>query len=277
MIFFDKHNILAPIQHGFRPKYSTKTALLKVINEIHSIKSKNHIPTLICIDLTKAFDRVNHHILLYKLACYGIRGLSLDWLTSFLSHRTFYTQINGIKSTSLPLLNGVPQGSILSPLLYSIYVNDFYNFINFNSVMYADDTSIILDDTSFSNIQQNIDNLYFKLTYYYQVNNLLLNESKTEILICSNSLHCPASLKFGKESIKPKKCIKYLGIHINYKLNFKEHINDLIKKIMKSFYLLYNIRHFIPKDCKKNYILLFLCIPHYLFHSFYWLFQHNGS
>ena len=142
--FLEKHKLLYEQQYGFQRKYSTNNAFIDITEKIRSALDQNTFACGVFIDLQKAFDTVNHDILLHKLDHYGIRGLPKTWLQSFLSGRSQYTSIIDKSSNKLPNTHGVPQGSVLGPLLFILYINDLNKAI-INSYVhhFADDTNLL--------------------------------------------------------------------------------------------------------------------------------------
>ena len=139
--FITKNNLLNEKQFGFQAKHSTDHAILELSNEIYQNFSDNKFTLGVFIDLSKAFDTVNHDILLKKLTFYGINNLYLTWFKSYLSGRTQYIQYDNSKTEMANISCGVPQGSILGPLLFLIYVNDLKSSLKIlNPIMFADDT-----------------------------------------------------------------------------------------------------------------------------------------
>ena len=137
-------------QHGFRNLHSTETATLEFLDRIYKDLDSGETPISVFLDLSKAFDTLNHEILLHKLNYYGIEGTPLNWFKSYLSNRTQYVQFDNVSSNPLTISTGVPQGSILGPLLFIIYMNDMHSVSNnFDSIHYADDTSLIKSISSF--------------------------------------------------------------------------------------------------------------------------------
>mgnify|MGYP002279559993 CR=1 FL=1 len=142
--FFEKHDILCPNQYGFRKHYSTDLAVLDLYNKItQSLANKEYVIGIF-MDLSKAFDTLDHKILLYKLERYGIRGTPLAWIKDYLNNRKQYVQFDSVKSHVLDLTCGVPQGSILGPLFFLVYINDLIYASNVASyILFADDTNLI--------------------------------------------------------------------------------------------------------------------------------------
>ena len=144
--YFNSNNLLAEQQYGFRPNHSTEYAAVKLVDHISNTMDGHKIPGTIFIDLSKAFDTLSYDILLYKLKFYGISGLEHKLIASYLSNRKQYVMFNNKNSEFTEIRTGVPQGSILGPLLFSIYINDLIKVSNkLNFIMYADDTTIYFD------------------------------------------------------------------------------------------------------------------------------------
>ncbi len=150
--FLRKNRAFSDSQHGFRKSKSTETAIFSFLKDVASSVDQNEVPIGIFLDLSKAFDVIDHKILLSKLPSYGIRGIALDWITSYLKHRTQRVEIpywqerklHTYISNSLPIVHGVPQGSILGPILFLLYVNDMPSSIkNGRTVLFADDTNVL--------------------------------------------------------------------------------------------------------------------------------------
>ena len=153
MDYLTKHSILNNHQYGFRKKHSTFMAILALANKIFDSFEKNELTIGIFIDLKKAFDTVNHSILLDKLNFYGIRGTPFNWMHSYLLSHSQYVQIDSWKSPLLPIKCGVPQGSVLGPLLFLIYMNDIFSCSNYLSfILFADDTNIFFQHKNISEL-----------------------------------------------------------------------------------------------------------------------------
>ena len=143
MIIFRNNDLFYDSQYGFLRNHSTELAAMELTDNVLKDIDYKHITLAIFMDLNKAFDTLDHGILIRKLAHYGINGIALEWFTSYLTDRTQYVEIDGVSSNILSLSTGVPQGSILGPLLFLIHMNDIPNCAEyFNFIIYADDTTL---------------------------------------------------------------------------------------------------------------------------------------
>ena len=181
--FLNMHNILTPNQFGFREKYSTFMALLNLVDRISDKIDNKEYSIGIFMDLSKAFDTVDHDILLSKLELYGIRGVALKWFKSYLEHRTQFVQIKNTRSSMLPVICGVPQGSILGPLLFIVYINDIIHVSEIaDIILYADDTNIFFSHSSLDTLLMLVNNELLKISKWFKLNKLSLNIKKTNYI-----------------------------------------------------------------------------------------------
>ena len=250
--FFEKYKCIYDLQFGFRRKYSTEHALIKITESIRSALDTGKTACGVFIDLQKAFDMVNHSILIDKLCHYGIRGTALNWFRSYLSDRKQFVSINGINSQLNTVSHGVPQGSVLGPLLFLIYINDLHAAIRFSSVYhFADDTNLLNISSSIKRTQKQV-NTDLKLLYKWLLaNKISLNCSKTELIIfhkVGQKLDFNLKIKLNRHKIYPSDSIKYLGVYLDSTLSSAAHNKVLTSKLRRANGLLSKIRHYVTKD-----------------------------
>ena len=155
--FLSKHNCIYKLQFGFRQNHSTIHALIDLTENIRKALDKSEFAVGIFIDLQKAFDTVDHNILLQKLNYYGIRGTANNWFKSYLTNRMQFVSINGYNSDKLITQYGVPQGSVLGPLLFLIYINDLHESIKFCSIrLFVDDKNLLIANKSLKKIRKHL-------------------------------------------------------------------------------------------------------------------------
>ena len=212
----------------------------------------------------KAFDSVNHEILLTKLEHYGIRGAVLDWFKSYLSDRKQYVSVNGSNSSYLSITSGVPQGSVLGPLLFLIYINDLpLSSSKLSFYLFADDTNIYCESDNLYKLQRTVNKELRKVKLWLDVNKLSLNIDKTNFIIFK-SPHLPSdavSIKIGNLPIKQSRYVKYLGVLLDENLSWKYHLTELSKKLARTCGMFFKVRHFLP-------INVLICLYNSLFSPF---------
>ena len=214
-----EHNILYQNQFGFRKNNSTVFALAQITEMIKESIDSRKIGCGIFVDLRKAFDTVNHEILLSKLEHYGIRDSILNWFQSYLFDCKQFVSFNGESSGLLINNCGVPQGSVLGPLVFLLYINDLPNISKvLNFYLFADDTNIYYESNSLSELERTVNKELRKLYLWLNVNRLSLNLDKTNFIIF-HPFNKPSqqnvTIKINKKALVEKECIKYLGILID--------------------------------------------------------------
>ena len=210
----------------------------------------------IFIDLQKAFDTVDHNILLSKLEHYGIRGKTNQWFKSYLSNRKQHVSINGFSSNETEMLYGVPQGSVLGPLLFLIYINDLHIAIKYCTTRhFADDTSLLLKNKSLKQLRKHINLDLRFLCNWLRANKISLNASKTELLLFHHHkkiINYDLNIKINGKRLRPSKYVKYLGITIDCHLNWNQQINLLSSKLSRANGMMSKIRHYVPINILRN-------------------------
>ena len=248
--FLDKYNILFDYQFGFRSNHSTNHALISITEKIRASLDEDKVACGIFIDLQKAFDTVNHDILLKKLEHYGFRGIINKWLRSYLTDRFQQVSINGITSNSLKMKHGVPQGSVLGPLLFLIYINDLNLCIKYsNTYHFADDTNLLNINKSYQVLQKEVNKDLKSLVSWLSANKISLNKDKTEVIFFRKPLSKippQTKIKLNGKRIIPSKNIKYLGVILDEHLSGEPHANELLKKLNRANGLLAKARFYVP-------------------------------
>ena len=246
--YFLKNNYLCESQYGFRQNFSTEHAILEIVDRVACELDRGNTPIAIFLDLSKAFDTLNHTILLAKLRYYGFHESTLNWFRSYLFGRSHYVEIDQITSSTVPNTVGVPQGSILGPLLFTIYINDIqYSSDYFQFIKYADDTTLfnnmILQDYDIINHELN------KVNHWLCVNKLSLNPQKTKYIVFRNKnkiIENSIEVKLQNCLIEQVQNFNFLGITINQHLTWNDHIGVISNKILRSITILNRLKHYLP-------------------------------
>jgi hypothetical protein len=233
---------------------------MKLVTNITNSLEEKETTLSIFLDLSKAFDTINHDILLRKLAFYGIRGMALDWFKSYLTNRTQFVSYGGCSSTSKLIECGIPQGSVLGPLLFIIYTNDLPNCLNYaKTILFADDTTVYMSSKDEIKLFHNMNTDLTHLTDWFYANKLSLNASKTNylkftnILYKNNAAHYNnhLNIKLANQVIIEAKSTKFLGIQIDNKLKWDTHINYTKQKLTRSLYALNRLKHTLQRKSLK--------------------------
>lgn len=240
-IFIEKHNILADEQYGFRKSRSTSMAITQLIENLTDANEEKKFTAGVFIDLKKAFDTIDHSLLLKKLDHYGIRGVPNDWLKSYLSDRKQFVSFDNFNSDLLNISCGVPQGSILGPSLFILYINDICNVSKIlKFVLFADDTNIFCSDVNILNLSRTVSKELDRLNIWFAVNKLSLNVSKTNFIIFGNrKFNENLRITINEFEIERVYVTKFLGVLIDHKLNWKHHIENICTKISRNTSILY--------------------------------------
>ena len=254
--FLVSSRLLYSQQSGFRMSHSVLTCLLKCTNDWYLNIENGTYTSVTFIHLKKAFDTVNHEILIKKLQLYGAAGKELRWFQSYLSNRKQCCKVNGKLSDLGEVTCGVPQGSCLSPLLFIIYINDLHLSIKHSKVnMYADDTSLSFSSNSISTINERANEDLECLNTWLAANKLSLNVAKTNSIVIGsrkkvkdiqNTSATKPSLVIRDEEISMIEHTKYLGVHVDQYLSWDVHIAELIKKISSALGMIRHAKQYLP-------------------------------
>ena len=280
--------ILFKSQYGFRKSHSTETAAIELTVTLLQNLDNGEIPIAIFLDLSKAFDTLDHAILLKKLEHYGIQDTPLNWLTSYPSNRLQFVQMGDVLSDTLPISTGVPQGSILGPLLFLLYVN--YNHLasnKFNAILYADDTTLVGPLCSFkynrnindnNNISNHINAELNEISEWLSCNKLYINAPKTKYML----FHFPQrritdidlSLKINDQRIDRVHEFNFLGTIIHETLEWTRHIDKVANKISRTIGIINKLKHVLPVYTLKT-MYDALIVPHLNYNILLWGFNSN--
>ena len=251
--FLDKHRVIQPTQYGFQKSVSTKHAMIDITTNTFDGINHNKYSGLLFLDLQKAFDIVNHRTLLSKLDHYGIRGPANKLIHSLLNRQQFVS-INGVNSSLRPISCGVAQGSKLGPLLFLLYINDLPNAINSTPRLFANDTCLLLANSSKLSLLSNMNSELTKLNLWCNNNYLTINPSKSSALIIPPKQENPRivdpTLHLNNKPIAILNESKYLGIIIDNKLNFKSHIKSIEHKLARVVGIMSKIKYILPRSAK---------------------------
>ena len=250
--YLREHNLITSEQFGFRPNLSTNVALTRVTEEI-LLNIDNKLTTgAVFIDLRKAFDTVDHTLLIAKLKNIGFSASVINWFTSYLSSRTAVTSINNIKSTPKPVTVGVPQGSILGPLLFLIFINDLPQCLKHcKSILYADDTLLYYSTKTENELQDKINEDLNSLSQWLNNNLLTLNYEKTKFMIFYNKNQSTnVDIAIQNEKVSQETSFRYLGVTLSSDLTWHDHIDNMITKINQRLGVLRRVKEFLNLDTR---------------------------
>lgn len=255
----NKFDLLRNTQSGFREKHSCETALLKVVDQWMESIDKGYILGTVFLDLSKAFDLVNHEIMVTKLRIYGVSSKAINWFKSYLVNRSQCTYLNGVLSSSRRIACGVPQGSILGPLLFLIYINDIDLTLEYCSAdMYADDTTFYASDTSTINLNNKLQRDMEKVSAWCDRNKMAINTTKTKVLLMGSGQRLASlpdnantlSVTLGGKILKTVKYEELLGVKIDNNLSWHIQVDNVCKTVSNRLALLRRIQPYIDLNTK---------------------------
>jgi hypothetical protein len=235
--YLENNNLLSECQSGFRAKHSCETALQWVVSDWKKTIGDGKIIGVVFLDLRRAFEVVDREILIRKLQWYGIKGAVLNWFKSYLRNRSQRVKFNGVLSTPINVDLGVPQGSVLGPLLFLLYINDIIEAINDKCAirLFADDALIYTTGYSSIEINNNLNEQMVKVEEWLKINRLYINVDKTKIMLIrgvrKKATEDNLKIKLHNKVLEIVSEIKYLGVIIDKNLNFSKHVEYISKKI----------------------------------------------
>ena len=256
--FLDVSKILSDNQYGFRKHHSTAYALACLYDRISSAIENKEYTVGIFIDLSKAFDTIDHHILISKLEHYGVRGSALRWFESYLSGRTQYVEFNVICSESCQIKCGVPQGSILGPLLFLLHINDLCNVSKVvDFILFADDTNKFFSHKDFNLLSETLNSEMCKLTQWCRANKLSINFKKSNFMVFrprQRRQTLDLSIQLDNNKIDCVKETVFLGVILDEHLSWKPHILSVSRRVSKSIGIIYKSSFCLT----QNFLTLFV-------------------
>ena len=271
--YFNNNKLFYSCQSGFRSGFSTQASLHYIMEHFYENLNNSKLTGIVSLDLRKAFDTVNFDILLDKLYYYGVTGNSLKLCKSYLSNRHQCVSIEGKVSDFENITLGVPQGSILGPLMFIIYINDISSSVQYSHVnIYADDTAIFLEGNDIDYIRKFLQLDMEGLSVWLEVNKLSLNLTKTVCMVVTthqknkalakSNVNLNLNIVLNEEEIEQVDVFKYLGTHLDSRVNFNYHIDYMCRKISKAIGVMKYVSKYVPQQSKKL-IYNTIVMPHF--------------
>ena len=257
--YLEENQLLSRTQHAYRKLHSPITCLAELLNHIYKKLDSNFFTAIVSVDLSKAFDSINHKILLKKLKNFGFENSAIQWISSYLTNRRQTTQFKRFESKEEITTAGVPQGSILGPLLFICYTNDLsHGFNELCSIFsYADDTQFVANADTLSELKTKIKLIMDTAQTWFFQNHLHTNPTKTKILIFHhNDKDNPITFDVQEDGVikqvSPKSFVKILGVYVDKDLNWVKHINFVKKKSMNVTRNIHRINYLLPIQHRIN-------------------------
>ena len=254
--YLKTNELIHPNQSGFREHHSCHTALTTLVDTFYKNIHKNEFTGVLFVDFAKAFDVIDHDLLSKKLTLYGLSSDTLHLNSSFLSNREQLVCINTIKSDFLTVKYGIPQVSVLGPLLFSLYINDLPLFIKALCELFADGTTIHSSHSNLNNLLLSLQESINKLLQWTELNHMSLNSYKTKYMTITTrqkrqNISSRMPLYIGNEKIFKVATHKVLGVTNDNNLSWTNHVNELTKRVSRKLYQLSKIKHLLNAHARK--------------------------
>lgn len=269
--FLEEYHLLSDQQYGFRANRSTSHALIELTEEITNAMDRKLYCVGVFVDLSKAFDTINHEILFNKLEKYGIRGVALQWLKSYLQNRQQFVKMGAQESECLDIVCGLPQGSVLGPKLFNIYINDIVRTSKIlKFILFADDTNIIGNGENLQELLRTITQEFINIKAWLDMNKLSINLNKTKIMIFGNkAIKYDSLIQIESENIERVTECKFLGVIIDDQISWGSHIRHISIKISRNISVMAKAKYYLNN---KALHLLFcsLILPYLTYCALVW-------
>ena len=263
--FLETNNLIHSNQSAFRPGLSCQTALTKLIQDFHDGCNQRNLSGVVFVDLAKAFDMLDHRILLEKLAFYNLDDSALTLLTSYVSQRTQTVCLKGKYSATLPVSNGIPQGSVLGPLLFTLYINDLPLHISSTSCdLFADDTTLHCTDVTVESIEMRLNQSLTELEHWCRSNSMIVNPQKSESMLIASRQKMQLlqtknlSLSYNNIPIPAVESHTILVVILDKNLQWSAHVDFVCKKIAISNYQLNCIKNFVDENIRRIFYFAYI-------------------
>ena len=249
--YLESKNVLSDSQFGFRHGRGTTKAILKHTRNVYRDLDDSRLHFSVYLDFKKAFDSVDHVVLLGKLYHYGVRGITLDWFRSYLNNRSQHVDVNGVQSGIVPLTHSVPQGSNLGPLLFLLYINDLPNSTDyFNYIMFADDCTVScsIERSSLHTAHIAINRHLGKICNWLEANKIMINTRKTKYMLYAyrGDYRLSSPVIMNGTEIELVDRVKFLGVTLDNRLNYRYCVEEIVTKISRAVGVIAKIRKFVP-------------------------------
>jgi hypothetical protein len=256
--FLNDNSLLSKYQSGFRPKNSTLTALLQMCDEWHQNLDCGKLIGVVFLDIRKAFDSVDHKILLHKMKTqFGLTSIELGWFESYLMNREQVCNINGQSSSPKKIITGVPQGSILGPLLFLLYINDLPECLSKTTPrLYADDTQIFASSTVYADLIEKLNSDLNQISKWLAINKLQHHPTKTKVMIIGSAQNLKEKVRdspvmLNGKTIPSTDSFECLGVIIDKRLLWDKHIEKICKKVGAGIAVMKRIKPFVPIETMR--------------------------